>query len=107
MPHSLVHNFDSDVFRSMLEQVEVRYRGIDRVFEGDIEYYCDIIKTRCGNMREDASGHLSFQIFGRKVFPFDVEKVAGAAWERFGYSVRPNDSEFFFQVRRMRSTTSV
>lgn len=103
IPQSLVQatlDFDVGVFHTMLDQVDERYRIIDQVFQSDSEVGQGSHKRpRRGKMRKDAEGHLYFQIFGRKVFPFGVDKVGDAAWERFSYSVRPNDSNIFSQVR--------
>lgn len=104
IPHTLLQetlDFDPSVFRSMLQQVDGRYRRIDEVFANDTGGCEDMYKrSRQGNMRRDAEGHLYFQIYGRKVFPFDIQRVGDAAWGRFSYSVRPNESCIFSQVRQ-------
>lgn len=103
MPPSLVHatlNFDSSVFQDMLDQVNERYQSIDRVFRDDLEESSGNTNTqlRNGGVAKDAEGHLYFQLFGHKLYPYDVRAVGDAAWERFSYTVRPNDTNIFSQV---------
>lgn len=99
-PRPLAHvalQFDPKAFGPIMRQVEAAYRDIDRVFQLDVGQ--DRGKARRGHMHTDADGHLYFQIFGSKVFPFDVETTADAAWKRFSYSIRPNDANIFSKVR--------
>lgn len=95
-----VHNFDPIVFEPLIDLVEEQYREMDQVFEHDSGGTRKRISLmRGGHMRTDNNGHLYFQLFGRKVFPFDVEATASAAWKRFSQTVRPNDTNIFSKVR--------
>lgn len=102
-PHPLVQavqQFDANEFGPIMQQeVEISYRDIDRVFQRDVGQVRGVgSKSRRGHMRTDANVHLYFQIFGSKIFPFDVQTTGDAAWKRFSYSVRPNDSNIFTKV---------
>lgn len=97
-----VHNFDPKLFEPLMDLVEEQYRNMDQVFEDDFESihgpHKRINLMRGGHMRTDADGHLFFQLFGRKVFPFDVQTTGGAAWKRFSYTIRPSDGTIFTKV---------
>lgn len=85
------------VFVQLATEVERCYAEIDNVFLRDE----GLIFGSAGNAafrRTDSSGNLYFQVFGSKIFPFDVQRTGAAAWKRFSKSVRPHDTNIFQQV---------
>jgi hypothetical protein len=101
-PRPLAHvalQFDPKAFGPIMRKVEAAYLDIDRVFQLDVGQDRGVGgKARRGHMHTDADGNLYFQIFGSKIFPFDVQTTGDAAWKRFSYSIRPNDANIFSKV---------
>lgn len=111
VPHSLLRatlNFDEQIFGDLMSRLEESYRDIDRVFLRDIGS-CDSHGSASprGNMHYDGDGNLYFQIFGSKIFPFDVKSTSDSAWKRFSFSVRPNGVTSTFYTTLFSKVRSV
>lgn len=92
-----IEPFDVAVFGHLSTELERCYAKMDQVFLQDNSPVVGIASSGAYR-RTDTDGHLYFQVFGSKLFPFNVPTTGATAWKRFSRSIRPNDSSIFIQV---------